>query len=128
MQWFANSNTELDNGSDSTIDFRKGETINALKVETLRVTGNVKGYIPIGRLHPFLLAGAGFMHASGEDRVGLDVTTDGDAFAARFGGGIDVYLNRNFVAVAEAGYVWIPTGKLDHLDHVLWSVGLTYRF
>jgi hypothetical protein len=67
------------------------------------------------------------MHLNGDDKVGLGLRTSGDDFAARFGGGIDFYLNRNFVAVIEGGYI-LPTGKLDDLDHVTWSAGIQYRF
>jgi opacity protein-like surface antigen len=118
FRWFANASAELDNGDD---------TLDAVKIETLALTGNVKGYILTGRIQPFLLAGAGFMHLNGTNKFNLDVETSGDEFAARFGGGVDLYINRNFVVVVEGGYV-LPTGKLSRLDHVLWSVGLQYRF
>ena len=41
--------------------------------------------------------------------------------------GIDFYFNPNIVAFAEGGYV-LTTGELDGLDHVVWSIGLQYRF
>jgi opacity protein-like surface antigen len=119
FQWFAKANVELEDPDENTMD--------AYKLESLNLTGNLKAYLLTGRIQPFVLAGAGFMHLNGDDKVGLGLRTSGDDFAARFGGGIDFYLNRNFVAVLEGGYI-LPTGKLDDFDHVTWSAGIQYRF
>jgi len=118
FEWFGNANVALDNGDNST---------DILKVETLNFSGNLKGYLLTGRVQPFVLAGAGLMHANGKDKLLLGIETNGDAFAARFGGGIDLYINEHFVIVGEGGYL-LPTGKLDHLKQVVWSAGLQYRF
>jgi len=118
FQWFSKAKVELDDDQS---------TVNAIKIETLTLMGNVKGYLFTGRVQPFVLAGVGFMHLNGNDKLSLGVETSGDEFAARFGGGVDLYVNRNFVVVVEGGYV-LPTGDLDNLNQVIWSVGLQYRF
>ncbi len=118
FQWFAKANIQAFD-EDFTVDF--------LALETLVFTGNVKGYLLTGRIQPFLLAGAGLMHFEVKDKLGLGLSAKDEDFAARFGAGIDFYLTPNIVAVAEGGYV-LPTGELDGLDHVVWSIGLQYRF
>jgi opacity protein-like surface antigen len=103
------------------------DTEDIVKVETLNLTGNIVGYILTGRLQPFVFAGGGLMHFDTKDKLNLGITTEGDNFAGRFGGGIDVYFNEHIVGVAKGGYV-LPTGNADGLDFVFWSVGLEYRF
>ena len=67
------------------------------------------------------------MHVDAKDKLGLGLRAKGEDFAARFGGGVDLYLNRNFVVALDTSYV-LPTGDLDGLDHVSFSLGLQYRF
>jgi len=119
LQWY----------SDMKIDFLvNDDTTKLLKLESLTLTGNVKGYLLTGRIQPFVVAGAGLMHFNAEDRLNLGIVkSKGDAFAGRFGVGIDFYINKNIVVVTEGGYV-LPTGDADGLDYVFWSVGLQYRF
>ena len=114
LQWFPKAQIEI-------------EDIDALDLETLVFTGNAKGYLLTGRFQPFLLVGGGLMHFDVKDDLGLGAREKGNAFAARFGGGMDVYLNRNFVVALDTGYV-LPTGDADGLDHVSFSLGLQYRF
>lgn len=56
---------------------------------------------------------------------------DGDSgesgFAARFGGGIDIYITRNFYGALDASYV-LPTGDVDDFDMVSIGWGFGYRF
>jgi len=65
------------------------------------------------------------------DSVGLtpdqaDRESD-DAFAMRFGGGIDLYATANVVVSLEADYV-LPFGNLNSLDYISIGWGLQYRF
>ncbi len=114
LQWFPKADIEL-------------AEVKAMKLETLTLSGNLKGYLLTGRVQPFLLVGAGFMHSKAEDQLGLGVSEKGEGFAARFGGGVDVYLNPNFVLALDTSYV-LPTGDVEGLDHVSFSLGLQYRF
>jgi opacity protein-like surface antigen len=99
----------------------------ALDLETLVFTGNAKGYLLTGRFQPFVLVGGGLVHFEVEDDLGIESSEKDEGFAARFGGGVDVYLNRNFVIALDADYV-LTTGDADGLDHVSFSAGLQYRF
>jgi opacity protein-like surface antigen len=123
LQWFTNAAVRF-------ID--EDATVIAFEFENLAFSGNVKAYPLTGRIQPFLLAGVGLMHFSAKDKVGFGTKTSGEDFAARFGAGIDFYITPSIAAFAEGGYV-LTTGELDGLghvglDHVVWSVGLQYRF
>ena len=101
--------------------------------EPVVVTTNVKGYLLTGRYQPFLLVGAGAMTADTKlrDPVGLAFTgldsESENAFAMRFGGGIDLYATKNVVVSLDIDYV-LPFGSLDALDYVTIGWGLQYRF
>jgi hypothetical protein len=133
FDWFTNSVTDFNgwlaavDGVPIPDDDKEETNFDILKVETLNLTGNLKGYLLTGRIQPFVQAGGGLMHANAKDKFNLGVVKNGDAFAARFGGGVDLYLNPHFFFVVEGGYV-LPTGKLDELKSYLWSVGINYRF
>jgi hypothetical protein len=114
LQWFAKALIKI-------------EDTHALDLETLVFTGNAKGYLLTGRIQPFLLVGGGLMHYEVTDDLGLGLKVEGNAFAARFGGGVDIYLHRNFVFPLDASYV-LPTGDADGLDQVSFSFGFQYRF
>jgi opacity protein-like surface antigen len=114
FQWFPKADIEF-------------ADVKAMKLETLTLTGNAKGYLLTGRVQPFLLVGVGLMHFDAKDKLGLGLRAKGEGFAARFGGGVDVYLNRNFLLALDTSYV-LPTGDVDGLDHVSFSLGLQYRF
>jgi opacity protein-like surface antigen len=126
FQWFTNSEVDFTGHpvADPDIKIRKMKIV---KIETLTLMGNVKGYALTGRIQPFVLAGGGLIHYDVEDKVGLGEGSKGDDFAARFGGGVDLYFNRNIVLVLESSYV-LPTGGASDLDQVQVSVGLNYRF
>jgi len=118
FQWYASADIELDVQTNKA---------NAIQLETLAFTGNLKAYLLTGRVQPYLLTGIGVLHVSTDDKLNLNVVDEGDAFVARFGGGLDFYINDHFAFIAEGGYL-LPTGKLDNLNQVVWSVGLQYRF
>ncbi len=48
-------------------------------------------------------------------------------FAARFGGGIDIYATENFVVAFVVDYVF-PAGDVKDLDYVSVGWGFQYRF
>jgi opacity protein-like surface antigen len=118
FQWFSGADVELD---------VKANKANAIQVETLTFTANLKAYLLTGRIQPFLLTGVGVMHLDADDKMNIGIKTSGDAFVARFGGGLDFYINDHFAFVVDGGYL-LPTGSLDNLNQVVWSVGLQYRF
>jgi len=114
--------------SNADIQFETDEvTVDIFQFETMTITGNAKGYLLTGRIQPFFLAGAGIMTTRAKGLMASVLDEKATDFAARFGAGIDFYFTPNIVGIAEGGYV-LATGKLDGLDHVLWSIGLQYRF
>jgi opacity protein-like surface antigen len=89
--------------------------------DTFIGTVNGKAFLLTERFQPFAMIGLG----------GLGVRGDGDSgdsgFAARFGGGIDVYITRNFYGAVDASYV-LPAGDVDDFDMVSIGWGFGYRF
>ena len=67
------------------------------------------------------------MQVEAKDTLGVGLSIEEEDFAARFGGGVDFYLDPNFVLALDTSYV-LPTGDADGLDQVTFSVGLQYRF
>ena len=88
-------------------------------------TVDAKGYLLTGRVQPFALIGVGGMVAMG-DGIGGN-TEDESGFVARFGGGVDVYLNRE-VALSVSGNYVLGTGGVDDLSYASFGIGLLYRF
>jgi len=101
--------------------------------EPVVITTNVKGFLLTGRYQPYLLVGAGVMTADTKVRnpVGLAFTgvrsESDNAFAMRFGGGIEYYATEQVVVTLGADYV-LPFGNLEALDYITIKWGLQYRF
>jgi hypothetical protein len=105
----------------------KGTRIN---IKGLTLTGNVKAYVLTGRFQPFAVAGIGMLNWRGEDRDALsynDSVFSKADLAARFGGGIDVYLTEHFALEAKATYV-LSTRELKGSDFVDLTFGGQIRF
>jgi hypothetical protein len=107
-----------------------------LELETWTLTGNLKVYVLTdriesalmdGRIQPFLLAGVGIMHFDVRDRLDLDASGDGLDLAARFGGGLDIYMTSNIGFYLDVTYL-LTTGDVEGLDHIGLSLGAIYRF
>jgi hypothetical protein len=102
----------------------------AAKLKTVTATANAKGYLLTGRIQPYLLTGIGLMHS---DLDGTNVGFGGlpkkqsDDFLARFGGGVEIYIDPETVLTLESNYM-LPTGDASDLDHVLVSFGIQIRF
>jgi outer membrane protein W len=62
-------------------------------------TGNVKFYIPVWRVQPYILAGIGFTKYKIESA--LAPSAKQDLFAGRVGGGLDLYLTQKVALNAE---------------------------
>jgi opacity protein-like surface antigen len=90
--------------------------------DTFVGTVNGKGFLLTGRFQPFAMIGIGGLGVDGEGDSGGD-----SGFAARFGGGIDIYITRNFYGAVDASYV-LPTGDVDDFDLVSIGWGFGYRF
>ena len=87
-------------------------------------TGNVKGYLPLGRFQPYGLIGIGGM------TLFVDSTSpnvDRSDFVARFGAGLEFYVTENIAAVAGWSYI-LGTGSLDGSDFNTLSLGAQFKF
>jgi opacity protein-like surface antigen len=89
--------------------------------DVLALTGNLKAYVLTGRFQPFAVAGIGMTHW----RMGTGASDED--FAARFGGGIDIYLTESFALEVKTSYV-LTTGDLDGSDYVDLTFGGQFRF
>ncbi|HYC57473.1 MAG TPA: porin family protein [Candidatus Binatia bacterium] len=87
---------------------------------------NGKGFILPGPVQPYVLVGIGYTGSDTPQPTPPDNKST-EAWGARFGGGVDFYLSRNFVIYAEAGYV-LPFGELDHLGAIPITLGIQWRF
>ena len=95
-------------------------------------TLNAKALYPMGRVHPFLAAGVGAMHArlvrSGESpTVSFRGKDTGTGFAGRAAAGFEVYVWQGLAVVVDGSYVF-ASGDVDGFDYVRTGWGLQYRF
>lgn len=74
-----------------------------------------------GIVQPYLAAGGGWAW------IDDDRGAKSNGFAARFAGGVDFYVARNWVLFAEVGY-FLPTTSGGDYDVVPLSFGVQYRF
>jgi hypothetical protein len=74
------------------------------------------------RFQPFATVGFGYLTFDGPQGLG-----DWD-FAARFGGGLDIYVTRNIAISVDAAYVLPVSNALDGLEYVSVGWGILYRF
>ena len=108
----------------------------AIKLERWTYTANAKAYLGTGIVQPFLLVGLGLMSAQlkgdviadlEDDPLVFSVSETKEAFAARFGGGIEIYATDYVVINLDASYV-LPTGALDDFDYISIGWGVMVRF
>lgn len=114
------------------------QPLGTVELEQHVVTGNLKLYLPIWRVQPYLLGGVGVQYYQLDGTVGpLDVDESDTAFAARVGLGLDVYLTRNLLVNAEASgllsdeTIDIPVPGVEDihgLHYLSVQAGLQYRF
>ena len=102
------------------IEYLNGFGIGPFNGQALTFTGNLKLYLLTGRIQPFLLTGIGL---GWEELAGFGAT----GFAARFGGGLDYYLNESWSLQVSSSYV-LQTGDLNGGDYVSLVTGFQYHF
>ena len=112
-------------------DGANGAQTGKAEFEPLVFTTNLKGYLFKDRFQPYGVVGIGVM--TGEFRI---TELFGDCvcyserftgFAARFGGGADLYITEHIVLNAEIRYV-LPTGAAESFDMISFGWGVQYRF
>jgi hypothetical protein len=84
-------------------------------------TLNGKVFLLRDRVQPFALAGFGVGHEES------NITSDDTGPLFRFGGGLDVYVGRNWGVTGEVTYN-VPFGHIDDFDHVSLGWGVFARF
>ena len=86
-------------------------------------------YLFKDRFQPYAALGAGVMavHSKIKYAPGSLDCERAAGFAARFGGGADLYVTEHIVLNAEIRYV-LPTGVVEGLDLISFGWGLQYRF
>jgi len=92
--------------------------------ELWMVAANGKVYPFYGIIQPYALFGLGFC---GVDDSRAASSRDTTGFGMRFGGGLDVYITRNWAVSVEAGY-FLPTGGRSNYGAVPITFGILYRF
>jgi opacity protein-like surface antigen len=110
--------------------------INAASLEQHTFTGNLKFYLPIWRIQPYLLAGIGIEQF--ELKVSLpppfDFTEKDTALAGRLGGGLELYVTENLALFAEGAAVLsdqkvsLPGQDIEALHYASGQAGLLWRF
>jgi opacity protein-like surface antigen len=109
----------------------RDENAGDIDIASYTFTVNGKAYLLTGRYQPFALVGAGIMTAKVKTKdtrnLNLNGTDTQTGFAARFGGGIDLYATDNIVVTGGIGYV-LPMGDVKNLDYVSFNLGAMYRF
>jgi opacity protein-like surface antigen len=100
-------------------------------LDVLVGTVNFKAYLLTGRFQPYGLVGIGAMTIDSriDDVVGNagSKSTSNTMFAARFGGGIDVYVTKHIVAKAGVDYL-MPISGIRNFEALIVDAGLEYRF
>lgn len=93
-KWFSlEGEYEFVNGFDLKFD-----GIKILSIQANTITGNAKFHWPIQRFIPYVTIGLGGTWYNIKDEVGLGIGFDSDlALAGRAGGGIDIFINENWV-------------------------------
>lgn len=102
------------------------------------ITGNLKLFLPVWRVQPYILAGIGVAIYDIDFITPLDILdTSSTGFAFRGGAGADIYLSKNWAINAE-GTAVLNTSSFEinqaavsaptNLYYFSVSAGLTYRF
>ena len=100
------------------------------------VTGNLKFFIPVWRIQPYIILGAG---VALWDIEGSTHSQSSTGFAGRLGLGLDSYLTKHWVFNIEAtgvlntndidpSEISVDLTDLSHLYYFSISAGITYRF
>jgi hypothetical protein len=95
--------------------------------DVLAMTAAAKSFVPLGRIQPFAEAGVGVLRAREGAFQSIQGADTEHGFAARFGGGVDLYVTRRVLLSLGAGYV-LPTGSVDDFQYISAGGNLQFRF
>ena len=100
---------------------------NQSELESWSLTGNIKAFALTGRIQPYAKVGVGVMEAKLKNSTLELPGFERSDFAARFGAGVDFYLNPGIVAYTGLDYV-LPAGSVEDLDYLSFGAGIQLRF
>jgi opacity protein-like surface antigen len=106
------------------------QDVTLMEIEDYTLTLNAKGYPLTGRVQPFGLIGLGGMYARHTRNpllIAGDPTVDFGGFVARFGGGVDYYLDPNWILTMDVSYL-VTTGSVSDTNRTSLGIGFQYRF
>jgi len=112
------------------LDSENSGKLQDVEYEIVSATINAKGYLLTGRVQPYVLLGIGTLVVmTTNDPVSLGPTRQKETgqLAVRGGGGVDFYVDRNWVLNLGADYLWAAT-NLDHFDFFSVTAGVQYRW
>lgn len=105
--------------------------ISSVEIDPIYISSNVKGYLLSGRYQPFVTLGAGALNIKSVTTSVLGpptkIVNNFTAVALRMGGGIDIYVTKNFVFDLELSYV-LPVSTITNYQYLSIGAGLLYRF
>lgn len=117
FEWLANFEVDAQvNGVE-----RKQETA------LMTLTANGKYFLLTGRIQPYLVAGAGWGRSRVKSAAGGSTQRD-DGWVARGGAGVNLYGSRDVAFNIETTYVHPASGRIEDLDNVSFTAGLTLFF
>jgi opacity protein-like surface antigen len=96
-------------------------------VSLIYASTRMKVYPMTGRIQPFLMGGIGILATLVRNRDGAKPRDDRADWAFRGGGGLDVYITKNWMITSEASYV-ATVGNVKNLNYAVFGLGVTYRF
>jgi len=122
VQWLDDFDAKLTSESQGTLQ----------KISIAPIVGdiNVKGYLLTGRIQPYLLAGVGTMSLRTESKNtndDLSSTKETGVLIVRGGGGVDFYVDRNWVLNLGIDYLYSATNT-ETVDFLTIGLGVQYRF
>ncbi len=102
-----------------------------LRADANVYTLNGKAFLPVGRVHPYAIVGFGLHQTDIDDagtRLGSLGGGESGTFAARLGGGFELYLTEHLVWLTEATYVLPWFRDNNDLQYASLGFGVQWRF
>lgn len=115
---------------DGKLESRTQGKIQDIQIAPFVGSVDIKGYLLTGRFQPYLLFGVGTMgiHTTSTNTAdGEDSVQDTGVLVLRGGGGLDFYVDRNWVLNLGIDYLHSAT-NLEIVDFLTVGLGVQYRF
>ncbi|MCP5045304.1 MAG: porin family protein [bacterium] len=122
LQWIDDFDAELKSSTEGKVQ--------DISIAPIVGSIDVKGYLLTGRIQPYALLGVGTMSVRTKSKNSADDNSslkDTGVLVVRGGGGVDFYLDRNWVLNLGIDYVHSAT-NLEIVDFLTVAVGAQYRW